>query len=177
MQIQQGCPSLVTALKRVLPIAAPALLLMVSCSTGGYYGNSWRSGWLHTGNDRVKIVRTAERFIGVRYRSGGVTPRGFDCSGYVMYVYRQNGVLLPRTVKSQFLAGRRIGSGRLRPGDLVFFNTSKRNRFSHVGIFVGENRFIHAPRTGKSVSYAEISKPYWKKRFIGAVTFMRGSVI
>ncbi len=119
-------------------------------------------------------MRTAERFIGVRYKKGGISPRGFDCSGYVMYVYRQNGVHLPRTVHGQYKAGRDIRAGLLRPGDLVFFKTSKRNRFSHVGIFVGDNRFIHAPRAGKRVSYAEINGPYWKKRFTGAVTFMRG---
>ena len=166
---------MMTVLKRALPLSSLALILLVSCSTGGYYRNSRQSGWLHSGDDRIKIVRTAERLIGVRYKKGGVTPRGFDCSGYVMYVYRKNGVVLPRTVKSQYLAGRRIRAGRLRPGDLVFFKTSNRNRFSHVGIFVGDNRFVHAPRTGKSVSYAEINRPYWKKRFIGAVTFVRGA--
>jgi len=134
---------------------------------------SYQHGWIRSESERAEIVRTAERFIGAPYRHGGATPRGFDCSGYVMYVYKQNGILLPREVHSQYDAGRHISLGQAQPGDLVFFRTSGRRSLSHVGIYVGGNRFIHAPSSGKRVTYANIDKPYWKKRYRGAVTFMR----
>jgi cell wall-associated NlpC family hydrolase len=89
-----------------------------------------------------------------------------------MYVYRQNGILLPRQVDSQYDAGIHIRLRQVQPGDLVFFRTSH-YRLSHVGIYMGNNRFIHAPSSGKRVSYADMGKPYWKKRYRGAVTFMR----
>jgi len=132
----------------------------------------YRNGWIHSRKEGVRIVRTAERYIGAPYRHGGATPRGFDCSGYVMYVYQQNGILLPRQVDRQYEAGKHIKLRQAEPGDLVFFRTSRRNRLSHVGIYIGENRFIHAPRSGKRVTYADMGKPYWKKRYRGAVTFM-----
>jgi cell wall-associated NlpC family hydrolase len=128
-------------------------------------------------DQRSRIVRTAERYKGVPYRFGGATPQGFDCSGYVMFVYKQNGILLPRSVGGQFNAGKRIGFRQAEPGDLVFFKTSRKHRLSHVGIYMGDRQFIHAPRTGKKVSYADMGKPYWKKRYIGTVTFMRRSMM
>jgi cell wall-associated NlpC family hydrolase len=139
------------------------LMFLVSCLPGGYRGYR---------GDRGRIVKTAQHYLGVNYRHGGTTPRGFDCSGYVMYVYQKNGILLPRSVESQYGAGRHIRYRRAEPGDLVFFKTSRGRRISHVGIYVGSGRFIHAPRTGKQVSYADMRMPYWKKRYRGAVTFM-----
>ncbi|TFH38849.1 MAG: NlpC/P60 family protein, partial [Chrysiogenales bacterium] len=115
------------------------------------------------------------RYIGVRYRHGGETPRGFDCSGYVMYVYRKNGILLPRSAARQYRAGRKISLRSAAPGDLLFFNTSGRRRLSHVGIYMGGSRFLHAPRTGKRISYANLKNPYWKRRYTGAVTFLKGN--
>lgn len=154
-----------------------ALCVFSSCLPGGsFYRQTWTNGWFFNRNDGEKIVRTAKRYIGVPYRHGGETPRGFDCSGYVMYVYKENGIQLPRSVKQQYQAGRRVSKGALRPGDLIFFKTS-RKRLSHVGIYVGDGRFLHAPRSGKRVSYANMNKPYWKKRFAGAVTFMSGNRI
>jgi len=117
-------------------------------------------------------VRTAQKYLGERYRHGGDTPGGFDCSGYVMYVYEKNGILLPRSVEHQYKAGRRIRMGQAKPGDLVFFRTSRKKRLSHVGIYMGGRRFIHAPRSGKRVSYADMRNPYWKKRYVGTVTFI-----
>lgn len=153
-----------------MPIAVLLLLFMVSCVPGGYRGGWW-SGIF--GSDvRKQLVRTAKKYIGVRYKYGGESPRGFDCSGYVMYVYERNGILLPRSVKRQYQAGRKIRLAQARPGDLVFFRTSRRKRFSHVGIYLGGNRFLHAPRRGKRVSYANLRKPYWRKRYIGSVTFL-----
>ncbi len=134
-------------------------------------GTSWH-GQIYDSEERGRIVRTAQRYIGVQYRHGGATPGGFDCSGYVMFVYEKNGILLPRSVQSQYRAGRHIRFRQAKPGDLVFFRTSKNKKLSHVGIYMGGERFIHAPRTGKKVSYADMGKSYWKKRYIGAVTFI-----
>jgi len=154
-------------MKNFFPVAILSFLFLSSCASD-------IGGWFHNSDDRTRIVRTARQFLGVPYKNGGTTPDGFDCSGFVMYVYEKNGVLLPRSVKSQYGVGKKIRRGEMKTGDLVFYNTL-RKRFSHVGIYVGENRFIHAPRTGKQVSYADMDKPYWKKRFAGAVTFMRGN--
>lgn len=132
-----------------------------------------RRGWMfYSSGKRRTILRTAHRYLGVPYRWGGATPRGFDCSGFVMYVYRRNGIRMGRSVESQFRRGRRISFRQLKPGDLVFFKTS-RKRFSHVGIYSGRLHFIHAPSSGKKVSYANMKNSYWRKRYIGAVTYFR----
>ena len=145
-------------------ILSASFFLFDGCSSGT------RRGKISGEGKREKIVSTANKYLGVKYKMGGTTPSGFDCSGYVMYVYHVNGLDLPRTASGQFLEGRKINIGTARPGDLVFFKTSSK-RFSHVGIYLGNNRFIHSPRTGKKVSQAEMSNSYWKKRFVGAVTY------
>jgi cell wall-associated NlpC family hydrolase len=162
-------------MKNIALTLSVLFIFFLSCvSDPGRYRASWQKGWYYDKDEGTTIVRTAKRYLGTRYRKGGSSPAGFDCSGYVMYVYKRNGILLPRTAKSQFFAGRKIARGRVRPGDLLFFKTT-RKRYSHVGIYVGEHRFIHSPRTGKRVSYADMDKPYWKRRYIGAVTFIHES--
>src|ERR1700730_10989954 len=107
--------------------------------------------------------------IGVDYKFGGTNPeRGLDCSGLVRYVFQQvTGVILPRTSQEISRLGEKIPVTELMPGDLVFFNT-RRLQFSHVGIYLGEGRFIHSPRQGGEVEIVTLSKDYWQKRFDGA---------
>lgn len=107
--------------------------------------------------------------IGVDYKYGGSTPEtGLDCSGLVRYVFQQvTGVTLPRTAKEMSRVGDKIALDDLAPGDLVFFNT-RRFAFSHVGIYLGDNRFIHAPARGREVEVATFDKSFWQKRFNGA---------
>jgi cell wall-associated NlpC family hydrolase len=107
--------------------------------------------------------------IGVRYRWGGEDPdSGLDCSGLVRHVFQQvTGVTLPRTAKEMSRLGDSVAKHQLEPGDLVFFNT-RRFAFSHVGIYLGDNRFIHAPRRGRDVEVADFGNSYWQKKFNGA---------
>ncbi len=107
--------------------------------------------------------------IGVDYRFGGNSPSsGFDCSGLVRYVFQEvTGVTLPRTSREMSGLGSKIALGELKPGDLVFFNT-RQFQFSHVGIYLGDSRFIHAPARGGEVEIARLSEMYWQKHFDGA---------
>jgi len=115
------------------------------------------------------LINNAMQLIGVRYRWGGNTPQsGLDCSGFVRYVFNDTfGFLLPRKSAQMSKVGLEIGKDELRPGDLVFFNTM-RHAFSHVGIYVGNNKFIHAPSKGKSIRVDDMTKVYWEKRYNGA---------
>ncbi|RZI69362.1 C40 family peptidase [Variovorax guangxiensis] len=115
------------------------------------------------------LVVTAIGFLGVPYRRGGNTAEsGFDCSGFVRAMYNQTvGHLLPRRAEEQAAATEKIDRSELKPGDLVFFNTMRRT-FSHVGIYVGEGKFIHSPRTGAQVRVEDMNGSYWQRRFDGA---------
>ena len=108
-------------------------------------------------------------FIGIRYKRGGSSPEtGFDCSGFVSYIYKETlGLVLPHNAKAISQQGERVEKTELQPGDLVFFNTMRRT-FSHVGIYLGDNLFVHAPRTGARVRIEDMTDRYWSRRFNGA---------
>lgn len=122
---------------------------------------------------RDELAKTAESFIGVPYQWGGASPqRGFDCSGLTMAVYRLNGLSLPRTSGAQYATGLSVKKEGLEKGDLVFFAISGKGTVSHVGIYVGENKFIHAPGSGKRVRRDTLSNGFYKKRYRGARTYL-----
>lgn len=116
-----------------------------------------------------ELVVTALGFLGVPYRRGGNTVEtGFDCSGFVKAIYEQTaGLILPRRAEQQAAATQKIERADLQPGDLVFFNTLRR-AFSHVGIYVGEGKFIHSPKPGAQVRVENMGVAYWSRRFDGA---------
>ena len=115
------------------------------------------------------LVVTAMGFLGVPYRRGGTSAEtGFDCSGFVRAMYEKTaGLLLPRRADQQAAFAEKIDKKDLQPGDLVFFNTMRR-AFSHVGIYVGDGKFIHSPRSGSEVRVEDMQQSYWKRRFDGA---------
>ncbi len=121
------------------------------------------------GEKASELVVNAMGFLGVPYRRGGNTlETGFDCSGFVRAMYQQTvGLILPRSADQQAAATQTIEKGELRPGDLVFFNTMRR-AFSHVGIYIGDNKFIHSPRSGAEVRVEDMRLGYWQTRFNGA---------
>ena len=107
--------------------------------------------------------------LGIPYRRGGNQPEtGFDCSGFVTHVFQKGvGLVLPRSAREQSKSGEQVPRDELKPGDLVFFNTMRRT-FSHVGIYLGHDQFVHAPRSGAEVRVEDMRDKYWKKRYNGA---------
>jgi cell wall-associated NlpC family hydrolase len=119
----------------------------------------------------LAIARDARSLLGTPYRYGGNDPRsGFDCSGLVVYVHRAQGLQVPRTAAEQHRVARPLPREALRPGDLVFFRVDSR-QVSHVGVYVGEGRFVHAPRSGRPVGEDRIDDPWYVQRWAGAGTF------
>ena len=122
---------------------------------------------------RAEIVLRAESYLGVPYQWGGTSPEnGFDCSGLTMAVYNLVGLNLPRSSRDQFAAGTPVPKNKLERGDLVFFETAGRGRVSHVGIYTGEDRFIHAPGKNKQIRFDSLSSGYFRSRYAGARTYL-----
>lgn len=121
------------------------------------------------GEKTNQMLGQAMSLLGVPYKRGGNTAEtGFDCSGFVRHIYETSiGRLLPRRAEEQAAVTDKIDRSELHPGDLVFFNTMRRT-FSHVGIYIGDGKFIHSPSTGKAVRVDDLREAYWTKRFTGA---------
>jgi len=111
-----------------------------------------------------RVVAVAQQMVGKPYRYGGNTPRGFDCSGLVHYSYGQAGKAVPRSTAEQYSRTRTIPLAQRTPGDLLFFRIE--GKPSHVGIYLGNGRFVHAPSSGKQVAYASLSNDYWSQRLV-----------
>ena len=188
-------PTVLTSLSRFLRLPAALLALVVALAPAAAHADgeqpgppptpsapanegrtlaasvsaSVQSAADHVLQSAQQISDSALDLIGVRYKFGGESPdKGLDCSGLVRYVFEQvMGVTLPHSAREQAKIGDKVDLDELQPGDLVFFNT-RRFAFSHVGIYLGDNSFIHAPNRRSSVKVASIEGRYWKKRFNGA---------
>ena len=121
------------------------------------------------------MILQAVSLMGIAYRFGGNTPvNGFDCSGFIRYVFQSSGVNLPRSAAEQAQVGRPVSRDELKPGDVLFFNTRGFN-YSHNGLYLGNGRFIHAPRTGKNIEITSLNASYWSSRFNGARRMVKGA--
>lgn len=124
------------------------------------------------GDMGIVAARTAERFVGIPYRWGGDTVvDGMDCSGFVRAVYNLCGVNIPRTSREQFRVGDTVARSDLQDGDLVFFGLSEQS-INHVGIYVGNGKFVHAPRRGEDIRISALDEAYFSKKFIGGRRYL-----
>lgn len=127
--------------------------------------DSWQTSTF-AGQTALAITREAQKYIGIPYRFGGTDTQGFDCSGFIQYVFRQKGVALPRAADEQYHLGTRVARNSLQPGDLVFFSTYE-DGVSHSGIYMGGGSFISAT-TSQGIAVADMTSGYWSDCYIGA---------
>ena len=135
-------------------------------STSGSTASGSSSSGSASGSD---IVATAKKYLGTPYKWGGSTPSGFDCSGFVYYVLRSNGIKASRTLSAMYKQGTPVAKSDLQPGDVVFFQGTYKSGLSHAGIYVGDGKFIHSPHSGEVVSYANLYSSYYVSHYYGAV--------
>lgn len=140
------------------------LLLLGGCAANWPAPGAGNTPSSQTGQE---IAGLAKGLVGAPYRFGGDTPQGFDCSGLVEYVHERVGLDVPRQVDAQYAQSARVPVRSLAPGDLVFFRIAG-SRISHVGIYVGRGRFVHAPSSGGEVEFSRLRNAYWWNRFAGA---------
>ena len=148
------------------------MLLLASCSTHNQ-GALKQDLPYKLPESRKIIVHHAINNLGRPYKCGGDSPlKGFDCSGLIVYTYQKVDIYIPRTAKAQFSSGKPVIKEKLKPGDLVFFKKPTFQKVNHVGIFIGENIFVHAPGQGRPVSYGSLANPYFKKYYMGSRTYL-----
>lgn len=135
-----------------------AALLLTACASGPPARDA---------GPGARIVASALAQLGRPYRHGGSTPAGFDCSGLVQYAHGAAGIRVPRTTDDQHDAARSVKLGKLAPGDVLFFRIDSR-KVSHVAIYTGDGRFVHAPDAGKVVEIRRLDEPYYRERVVGA---------
>ena len=150
-------------------LAALVLLALAGCST------AWQ-GRVATGPERTEVVvaksaghqaaSIALRQVGTPYRYGGKTPSGFDCSGLVQYSYSKAGKFVPRTTGQLWSALQPVATAEMKPGDVLFFRI--KGKMSHVGLYLGDSRFVHAPSSGRTVSVASLESPFYGGSLIRA---------
>ena len=114
-----------------------------------------------------KVVKSAKSYTGVPYVWGGSSPKGFDCSGFTSYIMSENGITIPRVSANQYYFGKWVNKDQLQPGDLVFFTTYKPGP-SHVGIYLGNNQFVHASSGAGKITISLMDNPYYSQRYLGA---------
>jgi nlpC/P60 family protein len=175
-------------MKPIIRTALTAAIILPLASCGLFSGKHHPKTKTHTTARTVQPVRISNidrtqgsqelmlhsmGLIGTPYRWGGSsTTTGFDCSGMIQFVYKNAlDVSLPRTVRDMAAASRKIPDNQLKAGDLVFFNTGGSSQYSHVGLYIGNGEFIHAPSSGKTIKTEKLSSPYYAKHYLGAHTF------
>lgn len=147
------------------------LLALVACTLPHPFAEVSTGDFPDLASRRLEVVAQALAMTGQPYRAGGSAPGGFDCSGLVAYAYHQAGFRLPRRAIEQAQEARRLPPQALAPGDLLFFRIN--GQVSHVGIYMGEGRMVHAPSSGKTVRVDVIGADYWAPRYAGALTMER----
>lgn len=175
-------------MKPIIRTALTAAIILPLASCGLFSGKHHPKTKTHTTARTVQPVRISNidrtqgsqelmlhsmGLIGTPYRWGGSsTATGFDCSGMIQFVYKNAlDVSLPRTARDMAVASRKIPDNQLKAGDLVFFNTGGSSQYSHVGLYIGNGEFIHAPSSGKTIKTEKLSSPYYAKHYLGAHTF------
>ncbi|MDO5639384.1 MAG: C40 family peptidase [Neisseria sp.] len=167
-------------------LLAAALAMLAACGSSPKSSPKTQSGQIqarkvqpvritHIDRDHgaQELMLQSISLVGTPYKYGGSnTATGFDCSGMIQYVYQNAlGVSLPRTARDMAAASRQISQSRLKTGDLVFFNTGGSSKYSHVGLYIGNGEFVHAPSSNGTIRTEKLSSPYFAKRFVGAHTF------
>lgn len=152
------------SVERVLPLCVMAAALAACSGIPGRTGVPPGPQISQRLGDEIALRALAQ--IGTAYRYGGADLNGFDCSGLVHYIHQQLGLETPRTAADQHAAASAVRREALQPGDLVFFRISSR-RISHVGIYAGEGRFIHAPQTGRAIELRRLDEPYFARHYVG----------
>ncbi|MBT8131214.1 MAG: C40 family peptidase [Gammaproteobacteria bacterium] len=147
------------------------LLYLTACSNAARWESSPSASTVYehgnaSSRGHAVAAATATQQIGRPYKWGGSTPKGFDCSGLVQYSYNNAGMSVPRTSRAQYSASQHISLRQARTGDLLFFRFS--GRISHVGIYLGDGRFVHSPSSGKHVEVASLQQPTYRKAFVTA---------
>jgi nlpC/P60 family protein len=175
-------------MKPIIRTALTAAIILPLASCGLFSGKHHPKTKTHTTARTVQPVRISNidrtqgsqelmlhsmGLVGTPYRWGGSSiATGFDCSGMIQFVYKNAlGVSLPRTARDMAAASRKIPDNQLKAGDLVFFNTGGSSQYSHVGLYIGNGEFIHAPSSGKTIKTEKLSSPYYAKHYLGAHTF------
>ncbi len=149
-------------------LISTAFLLLGGCSSTTRQNNASETARSH---DRAQIVQSALKQVGRPYRYGGNTPgSGFDCSGLVYYSHQSAGIDVPRSSKLQLRNTRRVRYSEIKPGDLLFYKIN--NKPSHVGIYIGNGKFVHAPSSGKEVSIDHMDSQFWRQRLYSTGTFL-----
>lgn len=143
------------AYRRLVFLGFSLFILALLCSGCGLFRGRSDIG--------MDVAKTAHKYLGTPYKSGGRSPKGFDCSGLVWFVYKQYGVKLPVSSSDQSEAGFKVSKKKMQPGDLIFFKT--KGRIHHVGIYVGGGKMIHAPGLGKKVVKVSLDNNYYVKHF------------
>jgi murein DD-endopeptidase len=149
-------------MERVRAFTLVLMLLLAGCASPQRTPVSSAGSTRPTAELRDDAAMHAQTMVGKPYKYGGTSPAGFDCSGLVLYSYKRAGLVLPHSTDRQRALSRPIKVADLRRGDLVFFNQEGK-KYGHVGIYIGDGRFVHAPSSGKSVRSDRLDTPYWRK--------------